>query len=139
MRLEALEALLELRKAERRTAQQALAAAIRAEAEALAGLARANGAITDEAEAATALSADDRAVEAYARWLPVGRRAVSAAGAALDRATHDVTVTRAALMLAKSEEKAVSSQVDHCQRGIKRSRMAREQAELDEIASRRRL
>ncbi len=136
MRLEALRALSGLRKAERRMAQQDLAVAIQAEGEAMAGLARANEAITREADAATALGADDRAVEAYARWLPVGRRAVSAASAALDRATDDVSIARTALTMARAEENAVASQIERCELEIKRVRSAREQTELDEIGSR---
>jgi hypothetical protein len=67
-------------------ARRALAECLAAESEAERALAVAEAAIWNQRDAASAPSEDDEAVEAFASWLPQGRRAAAAAQAALDRA-----------------------------------------------------
>ena len=82
------------------------------------------------------LSAGDGAVEAYARWLPSGRRAAADARAGLDRATHDVGLARTAVGLARAAEKALQDELTNAEKAVRDARASREQVELDDVGAR---
>ncbi len=136
MRIDPLRSLLRVRQATTKASKMALSQAIAAEAECRLSLSEAERRILHEADAAMSLGADDGAVEAYARWLPTGRREAKRLSASLQRVSQEVEVARTALTLAKAAEHAIAIQLDQALAEVARSRLKKAQAELDEVASR---
>ncbi|HEX3348210.1 MAG TPA: flagellar FliJ family protein [Acetobacteraceae bacterium] len=132
-----LERLLRIRKEALDTSQRALAASLAAEAEAEAMLRAAEEAIRREHGAAVDLASTDTAVEAYARWLPLGLRARRDAEASVLSAQASSTHARAHVTSARSAVEAVSKLLDAQLEAERLSRDRRAQAALDEIAQRR--
>ena len=101
-----LEALAKLRRSLCEDARRALVACIAAEGAASATLRSAEVAIIHEQEAATALDTADGAVEAFAAWLPAGRRAVAQASEAHARSVAATVQARAVLAAARAAAEA---------------------------------
>ena len=136
MRVEPLRALLKMRRATTQAAKIALAHSIAAETKAHAQVAGADSRIIEESDAALSLGADDGAVEAYARWLPEGRRQATQARAVLGRASQEVSLARTALIMAKAAEHAITVELDRAERQIASLEAKRVQSDLDEIGAR---
>ncbi len=96
----------------------------------------AEAAIGAEGEMAADLSAGDGAVEAFARWLPVGRARVAAAQSREDTAVAETARARAGVTVARATMKAALALSER--RAAERNLLAerRAQAVLDEIGSR---
>ena len=75
-------------------------------------------------------------MEAYARWLPQGRRDAAQARDLLSRATTDVSIARAALMMARAAEHAIQVELDAAEAAAAALRAKKAQFELDEIGAR---
>ena len=87
--------------------------------------------------AAMSLAGGDEAVETFARWLPVGRRALKQAHDTQRDATAMLDQARAVLALARSGVRTVESLIEqrHAERQLEHNR--RDQRALDEVGSRR--
>ncbi len=119
-------------------ARLALVACIAMEDTAQAALKAAERAIRREQEEASRIDASDGAVEAFARWLPRGRQAVSDATGALERAEAATAQARAVLAAARASLKAAETLATERERQSQAEAARREQAALDEAAGRRR-
>lgn len=137
MTRDALETLARLRHSVCEDARRALAACLEAEDAAGKALHGAEDAIFREQDAAGALDASDGAVEAFAAWLPVGRRAVVEAREADARAGAATVQARAVLAVARASAEAADRLL--ASRAAEREAEAarRAQAALDEAAARR--
>ena len=87
-----------------------------------------------EADAARSLLAGDETVEAYARWLPIGLRAVEQARDAQHAANAELDRVRAMLTLCRTEVQAVETQIEAVSRAESRERGRRDQLAADEAA-----
>ncbi len=115
-------------------ARLALVAAIQGGEAARAAERAAIAAIGDETQIATGMDQSDLAVEAFAAWLPEGRRAVAAARADRDRAEVAIVLARAGLAAARSAEAAAEALLEQVAQD-RRDRAARaEQGAQDEAA-----
>lgn len=131
-----LETLARLRHSVCEDARRVLAACLEAEDTAREALHGAGEAIFREQEAAGALDAGDGAVEAFAAWLPVGRRAVAQAREAHERAVAATVQARAVLAAARASAEAADRLL--ASRAAEREAEAARQAQaaLDEAAAR---
>jgi hypothetical protein len=136
MTRDALETLARLRHSVCEDARRALAACLEAEDAASKALHGAEEAIFREQNAAGALDASDGAVEAFAAWLPLGRRAVAEAREAHARAGAATVQARAVLAAARASAEAADRLL--ASRAAERDAQAarRAQAALDEAAAR---
>ncbi len=137
MRADDLARLLEIRRGELDGARHGLADALATESQAERAVAEATARLAREADLALAENGGDATVEAYVRWLPLGRRALTEASARRDRAMEGVALARAALALAAASERAVEQVLRKRQQEEAGARSRRETATLDEIAGRR--
>jgi hypothetical protein len=101
--------MLQLRELALQDARRALAAAIARQSAAEAVLAQATRAVASR-EVEAMRSTNDEDVEAFAYWLPEGRRAVRQAGAQVTVAAAATTGARAALSLARAAVRAEAQQ-----------------------------
>jgi hypothetical protein len=92
--------------------------------------------IVEEAEVASSIAAGDRAVEAYARWLPLGREQARRARLDQERASQEVSVARSALILARQDERVAEQALEEALAAQTFLRMTRVQDELDEAGAR---
>lgn len=139
MKRDPLKTLLRIRQATLDDAQRAVSDAYRAEQEASRRAEEAGEALAHEMRAAMNLGGDDDAVEAFARWLPLGRRAIKQAHDAQRDATARLDQARAILTLARSGVRTVES-LDAQRKDERRQEADRHaQHALDEIGSRRTL
>jgi flagellar FliJ protein len=131
-----LEVLARLRRSVCEDARRALTACLEAEEAASVALHSAGEAIFREQDAAAALDAGDGAVEAFAAWLPVGRRAVAQAREAHAHAGAATVQARAVLAAARASAEAADRLL--ATRAAERDAEAarRAQAALDEAAAR---
>jgi len=136
MNRDPLETLARLRHSVCEDARRALAACLEAEDAAGKALHSASEAIFREQDAAGALDAGDGAVEAFAAWLPLGRRAVAEAREADSRAGAATVQARAVLAAARASAEAADRLL--ASRAAERDAEAarRAQAALDEAAAR---
>lgn len=118
-------------------AERSLAEAVAALGTAEAATHTATGRLQAEADAALDLEAGDGAVEAYMRWLPVGRRAVEHAVAREASAAKEVDLARAALGLARAAEQAVTDAIERRRQEDRANATRAEQVELDDASGRR--
>jgi flagellar export protein FliJ len=133
-----LDTVLRIRRVTVDDAKRDLAALLRAEEAAQTKAEATEALIAQEAAAATDLRAGDDAVESYAAWLPVGRANAAAARAAHEDACAAVSQARAALTVARASAESAQQLLDK-RAEHRRAEMARkDQAVLDEIASRSR-
>jgi hypothetical protein len=136
MSRDALETLARLRHSVCEDARRGLTACLEAEEVASVVLHRAEEAIFREQDAAGALGAGDGAVEAFAAWLPLGRRAVAQAREAHARAGAATVQARAVLAAARASAEAADRLL--ASRAAEREAAAQKaaQAALDEAAAR---
>jgi len=130
--------LLKMRRMAVDEARQAVADCLAREDAAEKALAEAQAALARETLAAQA-SASDGEVEAFAAWLPYGRRAVQNAQAAKDAAAAETALGRAALTLARSAAEAVETVIEERREALKARRERGEQSVLDEAGQRKTL
>lgn len=109
---DALPTLIRLRQQSQDRAQTALARAIAAAAVADRAAQAAEDAIRAEQDAAGALTADDGAVEAFARWLPAARDRAHIAARQAERAQAEVSRQRALLTACRSALESVQELAD---------------------------
>ncbi len=95
-------------------------------------------ALIRERELASALEADDIAVEAYIAWLPQGTARLATAREALGRAEAASGQARAQLAAARAAAEAVDRRIAAEVAAEREKALAREQAALDEVAQVRR-
>lgn len=132
-----LETLARLRRGVVEDARRALAACLEAEEAASTATRAAEAAIFREQEAAGAIDTSDGAVEAFAAWLPHGRRAVAKARDAHADAGAATAQARAVLAAARASAEAADRLLASraAARAVEADR--REQTALDEAAARR--
>jgi flagellar export protein FliJ len=92
--------------------------------------------IQAEMAAATRLSADDAAVEAFGAWLPKGRNAVARADTTLARAQDEAVQARAHLNLARASAEAVEKLLEKKAEAASQEALRKQQHVLDEIGQR---
>ncbi len=136
MRRDTLHALARLRDRAVEDSRRELARCIAAEAEAQARLDDTERRLLIQGEAAADLAAGDEVVEAYARWLPIGREEIVQARRALDAATAEVHYARATLDAARAAARLVSDALERERRDETVRSQKQEQAEIDEQAIR---
>ena len=107
-----LQSLIRVRQQSQDQAQTSLSRAIQAAAAAEQAAAAAETAIRDEQEAAGALTADDGAVEAFARWLPAARIRAWEATEQAEWAQGEVARNRALLTASRSALESVQELAD---------------------------
>lgn len=135
MARDALHSLLRLRRMALDGAQRTLGLCLAQEEAAGQSVIRAEAAIARETGIAEQ-SSEDGEVEAFAAWLPVGRRARQEAEAARDLAAKETALARAALTLARSAVEAAEDLIER--RAVSQRQLAerRAQAVLDEVGLR---
>ena len=131
-----LATVLRIRRVTVDDARRQLAAALQAEDQANVEAEAAETAIGAEGEIAADLTADDRAVEAYAAWLPVGRAKAAAARAACERAGSEVGKARAAVTVARAAAESAKNLLERRRAALTIEATRRAQADTDEVASR---
>lgn len=133
-----LAALLRIRQAALDDAQTVSSNAYHAEQQAIEAVRQATETLELEMREASSLTAGDEAVEAFARWLPIGRKQVADAHVRQREATAVLDQVRTILILARSAVGAVESMIENKRQEKLVLENRREQAELDELAGRRR-
>jgi flagellar export protein FliJ len=113
-------------------ARRELGRCLAAEDAANAGRRAAEAAIHSEQQAASALDADDGAVEAFAAWLPRGRQAIAHAESAYSRAETATAQARARLAAARAAAAAAERMIETRQAAERIAEDRKEQAALDE-------
>jgi len=129
-----LDTMMRMRRMVVEEARRDLLACIQAETAAADRERAAMNALHDERDLASAPDTDDAAVEAFARWLPVGNKALETAREALGRAVGASTQARARLNAARAAEEAVQRRIETLAEAEREEFLRREQAELDEAA-----
>jgi len=135
----ALDVLLRIRRASLDDAQRALADALRLQQRMQLQSEAEEARYAKETVAALDLAAGDEAVDAFARWLPIGRKAIEMARAAEQEASGRVDNTRVVLGLARAASRAVETLVANRNEEANLIRERKAQREMDETASRSRL
>lgn len=130
-----LDVLLRLRRLTIDQARQALAECLRAETAAARRCEAIAEDVARQMQAATALTADDRAVEDFANWLRHTLPAQAAADAALLNAETQTREARFVLSAARAGVRAVESMLERkaAEQHVRAGRA--EQSELDEAAA----
>ncbi len=132
---DALKTVMRIRKLAVDEAKRGLAEALTVEDQARRVADAAEAQIGIEGEIAADLDAGDRAVEAFAAWLPTGR-----ANAARTRAAHEQTLlevarARAGLSAARAAAEAAESLQERREAELALEAARRDQAAMDEIAA----
>lgn len=133
-----LEVLRRLRRHELADVEKAFGEAVAREAAAETALGQRHQDLLMEQKLASDPLADDRAVEAFSRWLPVSQRAISEAQERCRQAAIDRDCIRSALLMAQAALKAVEKLEEKQQGEIQQHLLRKEQAVLDELALRQR-
>jgi flagellar FliJ protein len=131
-----LDFLLRLRRVTKDEAKRAFAAGLVQQTDARRRADAADALLSSEGEMASDLNAGDGAVEAYVKWLPVGRHQAKRARMAHDDATADVIVARAALTVAHAAAEAASTFLERRAAETDVIMARRAQAAMDEVAAR---
>jgi len=131
-----LDTVLRIRRLAMDDAARILATCLRVEEEARHAADAAEATIGAEGEIAADLSSGDGAVEAFARWLPLGRARAAAARVRHDTATAETARARAGVTIARAATEAALALAER--RAAERNLLAerRAQAVLDEVGSR---
>lgn len=132
-----LRAALGMRQAAVVGAQQHLADCIGAEMQAAAAAWQADAAIHHEADAASAITSDDAAVDAFAAWLPFGRSAQAIAGARHAACLDATCVARAGLGVARAAAAKVTGALEDHAAQLRAGVAKAQQATPDKLAARR--
>jgi flagellar protein FliJ len=139
MSRDALATLLRIRRSNLDDAQRAVADALR-EQQLMQGRREAEEArYAQETAAALDLAAGDEAVDAFARWLPVGRKAIQAARAAEQEASGEVDRARIVLGLARAAHRSVELLAEKRAEEARRVQDRKAQQAMDDLAPRPRL
>ena len=128
--------ILRLRRLTVDDAKRHLAERLTAEQQAGQAYQAAQAAIAFECKVASDIEATDRAVEAYAAWLPLGRARADAAREALEQARSEVAKARAALTASRAAAEVAGAVLDRRLETLAEQAGRRAQAETDEIAAR---
>ena len=137
MKRDPLKTLLRIRQATLDDAQKAVSQAYRAEQDAARLADEAGEALAHEMRIAMKLDGNDDAVETFARWLPVGRKAIKRANDAQRDATAELDHARAILALARSGVRTVETLAEKRQEECRQQEGRRAQHALDETGARR--
>lgn len=137
MKRDPLRTILRVRRATLDAAETAVAEAYGLEQIALARAEKASAALEHEARAATSLAGGDDQVEAFARWLPIGRNTLQQAHDARRDATAELDRVRAFLTLARSSVRAVETLIEQREQEEQLEAQRKEQRVLDELGCRR--
>ena len=132
-----LDALLRLRQQDLDEARKLLSEALARAMLAADDVKAAEQNMVRERDAAMDLSADDRIVEAYSRWLPTGRATLDRARSREQDAAVDVESCRARVNLARSALEVAEKLAEKRARQQMKQAEKREQAVLDDLAARR--
>ncbi len=124
--------VLRLRRQSLEAAQQDLARATAAETDAGALVRLAETMISDEQDAACAITASDGAVEAFSRWLPGARQRAESARAMLERTQAEVGRTRAMLTAARTALESIETLAQQRMHALEQERARLEERELEE-------
>ena len=135
----ALEMLLRIRRSSLDDAQRVVAEALRTQQHLQTQSEAEEARYAMETVAALDLASGDEAVDAFARWLPVGRKAVETARQAEQEAAGKVDNARIVLGLARAACRAVEALVEARDEHIRQVEDRKTQQEMDEIAGRSRL
>ncbi len=137
MKRDPLRTMLRVRQSTLDEARKAVADAYRLERDASDRTEAASAALEQEMRTAMSLAGGDEAVETFARWLPVGRRALKQAHDAQREATATLDQARAVLALARSGVRTVESLIEqrHAEQQLEDNR--RDQRVLDEAGNRK--
>lgn len=133
-----LDTVLKVRQQAVDDARQVLAANLRTEAVAQTLADASEACLAAEADAAADLAAGDGTVEAFIRWLPVGRSNAAMTRRRLERAQADVAIARATLSVVRAAAEAAKTLLER--RAAERLAVIarRTQQDMDEVASRQR-
>lgn len=131
-----LDTLITLREQELDLVERRFADAVAREAAAEEKLDAAQEEILSEQRIASSPTADDGAVEAFSRWLPVGRQAVLEARQSCREAAMDREAVRSALISARAAMEAVKTLREEQKEEERQAELRKEQNVLDELAVR---
>ena len=135
----ALEMLLRIRQSSLDDAQRAVAEALQQQQQMQAESEAKEARYAMETVAALDIAAGDEAVDAFARWLPVGRKAIETARRAEQEASGRVDNARVVLTLARAAHRSVEALVELRVGEARLGQERKAQQETDEIAGRPRL
>ena len=135
---DALATLLRIRRNNLDEAQRAVADALRLQQQAQARRETEETRYAEETVAALDLSHGDEAVDAFARWLPVGRKAIDVACQAEQEAFGEVDRARIVLGLARAAHRAVELLMEKRTAEERRLRDCKLQREMDDLGGRAR-
>ncbi|GBR70061.1 flagellar export protein FliJ [Gluconobacter kanchanaburiensis] len=131
-----LDALIALREQELDLVERSFAEAVAREAAAEGQLDAAQEEILSEQRIASSPTAGDGAVEAFSRWLPLGRKAVADAQDRCREAAVDRETVRSALIAARAAMEAVKTVRQERQEEERQADLRKEQNVLDELSIR---
>ncbi|WP_428377472.1 hypothetical protein [Lichenicoccus sp.] len=129
-----LTTLLRIRATALDEAKQHVAHALAREHAAGLRLADEEAALARETAAALSPAEDDARVDAFARWLPVGRRAIAAALATQQAANATVDHARAVLTLSRAAHRSVETLIEKRSVALDLEAGLRLQREFDDLA-----
>ena len=130
MKPQALDTLLRIRRA-------SLADALRRQQQMQAQCEDEEARYAVETLAALDLASGDEAVDAFARWLPIGRQAVATARAAEQEATSEVDRSRILLGLSRAAHRSVELLIEKRDDEARQTQDRRLQHAIDDLAGRR--
>nr|WP_321984954.1 flagellar FliJ family protein [uncultured Lichenicoccus sp.] len=130
-----LATLLRIREAALDEAKQHVANALAREQVAALRLADEEAALTRETAAAISPSGGDARVDAFARWLPIGRQAIAKALTVQQTATFAVDQARVVLNLTRAAHRSVETLIEKQRHAADRETGLKLQRESDELAS----
>lgn len=139
MKRDPLKTILRVRQTTLDEAEAAVADAYRLEQAAVLHTAAVVEFLDRETEAAANIAGGDEMVEAFARWLPMGRKQLTKAHDDQRVATAELDRARVVLTLARSGVKAVERLIEQRELEHRQEQQRREQAVLDELGSRKAL
>ncbi len=133
-----LATLLRVRRNNLDEAQRAVADALRLQQQAQARRESEQTRYAEETVAALDLACGDEAVDAFARWLPVGRKAIEAACLAEQEACGEVDRSRVVLGLARAAHRAVELLMEKRNEEERLLHERKAQQEMDDLGGRAR-
>ena len=135
----ALQMLLRIRRSSLDDAQRAVAEALQTQQQLQAQSEAEEARYAMETAAALDIASGDETVDAFARWLPVGRRAVETARQAEREASGNVDNARIVLGLARAACRSVEKLIEIRTEQDRQTQDRKAQLETDEVAGRSRL
>ena len=137
MRQQALATLLRIRRASLDDAERAVADALREQQHLQTRCEAAEARYAAETLAALDLGAGDEAVDAFARWLPIGRTAIADARRCEQEAAGMVDRTRILLGLTRAAHRSVETLIEDRAAEALQHEERRAQNAMDDLAGRR--